>query len=380
MRSQWSSGGVTSEMRFLMLNWRDPRNPRTGGAERVTEGYLRALAERGHEVYWYAYAFEGAEPEERLGGIRIVRGGGMGTALVEALAWYRGQRAFDLVIDQHHGIPWYAPWWCGTRCVAYIHEVLGPIWNSFYPWPFSLVGQLQERWTHWLYRNVQFWTASRFTRLLLKRNGVRRVQIIPYGVDTVALAELDSKPLGEPLRLVTVSRLAPNKRVDHALRAVRCLLDRGVAVKLHVVGTGEVEEPLQRLSRELRLDPVVTFTGPLAEADKDALLRGAHFLLHTSLREGWGLNVIEANALGTPATVYPVAGLTESTIHGRTGLVARAERPDCVAEALVGILAQPSKYQQLRLRAWERAKTLHWSKVLPRACDWLESQAAGKSP
>jgi len=36
-------------------------------------------------------------------------------------------------------------------------------------------------------------------------------------------------------------------------------------------------------------------TGPLAEADKDAQLRDAHYLLHTSLREGWGLNVIEAN-------------------------------------------------------------------------------------
>jgi hypothetical protein len=32
-------------MRFLMLNWRDPRNPRTGGAERVTEGYLKALVD-----------------------------------------------------------------------------------------------------------------------------------------------------------------------------------------------------------------------------------------------------------------------------------------------------------------------------------------------
>jgi len=30
-------------MRFLMLNWRDPSNPKAGGAERVTEAYLAAL-------------------------------------------------------------------------------------------------------------------------------------------------------------------------------------------------------------------------------------------------------------------------------------------------------------------------------------------------
>ena len=55
-------------MRFLMLNWRDPRNPLAGGAERVTEAYLRALLARGHEVAWFANAFEGASKEEDLDG------------------------------------------------------------------------------------------------------------------------------------------------------------------------------------------------------------------------------------------------------------------------------------------------------------------------
>ena len=36
-------------MRFLMLNWRDPRNPLAGGAERVTHAYLCGLVERGSE-------------------------------------------------------------------------------------------------------------------------------------------------------------------------------------------------------------------------------------------------------------------------------------------------------------------------------------------
>jgi glycosyltransferase involved in cell wall biosynthesis len=366
-------------MRFLMLNWRDPLNPRTGGAERVTEGYLAALARRGHEVWWYAHAFDGCAPEEHLEDIHLVRGGGLGTSVVEAIAWYRNQPPFDLVIDQHHGIPWYAPWWCRTHCVAFVHEVLGPIWDSFYPWPFNWLGQFQERWTHHLYRKVPFWTASRFTRLILKRHGVRHVEVIPYGVHTRALPTLESKPLNLPLRLVTVSRLAPNKRVDHALRTVRCLLDRGVPTFLQVVGTGESEEPLKQLTAQLHLNDYVRFTGVLSEVDKDEALRTSHFLVHTSLREGWGLNVIEANAMGTPAAVYPVAGLTESTIHDRTGLIARSETPRCLAESLLGLLRAPDKYQRYRQRAWERSRALHWDQVLPQACNWLESQAMGRA-
>jgi glycosyltransferase involved in cell wall biosynthesis len=362
-------------MRFLMLNWRDPKNPLAGGAERVTQAYLVALAARGHEVFWFANDFPGAAREETIDGIKIIRGGGMGTSVLKAIKWYRRQKPFDLVIDQHHGIAWFAPWWCKTNCVAYIHEVLGPIWNSFYPWPFSMIGRWQERWTHWFYRRVPFFTASSFTREQLLKHGVRNVQIIPYGVHTRALPSLPDKPLVAPLRLIVVSRLAPNKRVDHAIRTLRCLLDLGVAAKLTVVGIGEEEIKLKKLADELHLQEHIEFTGLQSEAEKDKRLRESHFLLHTSQREGWGLNVIEANAMGTPTAVYPVAGLIESTLHDETGIVAEKETPESLATALVSVLQTPEKYNAWQLKAWERAKSFHWDKVLPEACEWLEAQA-----
>jgi glycosyltransferase involved in cell wall biosynthesis len=364
-------------MRFLMLNWRDPMNPESGGAERVSQAYLGALVERGHEVWWFANEFPGGERAETLRGMKIVRGGGKGTSIVKAIRWYRQQPRFDLVMDQHHGIPWYAPWWCGTNHIAYIHEVLGPIWNTFYSWPLSWLGRRQEHWTHWLYRRVPFWTACESTVSCLRRHGVNHVTIIRYGVNTQALPELDPKPLGPPLKLAVVSRLAPNKRIAECLRTLAVLRQRGVAATLQVVGSGVCEAALQQEAAQLQLTDSVTFTGPLPEAEKDAILRNAHFLLHTSVREGWGLNVIEANAMGTPAAVYPVEGLIESTLHDRTGLVAAAETPQALADQIVGVLADDARYQRYRRAAWERAKTLHWSQVLPRACDWLEARAKG---
>src|SRR3954462_11709347 len=113
-----------------MLNWRDPQNPQAGGAERVTLGYLAALAERGHDVFWFANSFPGCSPNATIDRIGIVRGGRAGTLLLDAPRWFKEQPRFDLVIDQHHGIPWYAPWWCNTNCISYIHEVLGPIWDA----------------------------------------------------------------------------------------------------------------------------------------------------------------------------------------------------------------------------------------------------------
>lgn len=363
-------------MRFLMLNWRDPRNPKSGGAERVTQGYLGALRKRGHEVFWFANSFPGQPAsQETLEGIHVVRRGGMGTSILAARQWYKQQAPFDLVIDQHHGLPWYAPWWCNTRCVAYVHEVLGPIWDVFYHWPKSSIGKTQERWTHWLYRNVPFWTACESTRKGLRRHGVKHITLIPYGVATQALSILGEKPLQEPLRLTVVSRLAPNKRIDHCIRAYKCLLDRRVKAELTIIGTGDSEPSLRRLAEELGIGRRVAFAGGLPEVEKDLLLEKSHALLHTSLREGWGLNVIEANAMGTPAVVYPVEGLIESTVHEVTGLVSQEQTPESLSQSLVSLLNRPDRYQEFRRAAWERAKTFHWSQVLPRACDWLEAMA-----
>jgi glycosyltransferase involved in cell wall biosynthesis len=362
-------------MRFLMLNWRDPKNPASGGAERVSVAYMRALVERGHEVWWFANAFANCLREETLDGIHYVRGGGKGTSILKARKWYRQQPRFDLVIDQHHGLPWYAPWWCGTNCLAYIHEVLGPVWNSFYPWPVSALGRWQEGWTHRRYAKVPFWTVSESTRRDLKANGVELITVIPNGTDLVALPELQPKPLKEPVRLIAVSRLAPNKRIDHAILAVDELKQRGIQTELSIVVTGEEEAKLRHLVNQLGLHDQVLFTGHLSETAKNAVLQSAHMLLHASVREGWGLNVIEANAMGTPAIVYPVAGLVDSTVDQETGLVAKTEQPQALADSIATLLASPATYDKYRRAAWERSKTFHWSHVLKQGCDFLERQA-----
>jgi glycosyltransferase involved in cell wall biosynthesis len=366
-------------MRFLMLNWRDPANPKSGGAERVSLAYLEGLKERGHEVFWFANDFLGCKPQEVISGIQIVRAGGSGKSALLARRWYRQQKPFNLVIDQHHGIPWFAPWWSKTNCVAYIHEVLGPIWDAFYSWPLSAIGRWQERWTHWLYRNVPFWTPSESTKKALHANGVRRVTVFHNGTDAVPLAELESKPLIQPLRLIVVCRLAPNKRVEHTIKIEKMLLQRGIQAHLTIVGSGESEGQLRQNASQPDLAMHITFAGRLSEEMKNAELRRAHLLLHTSVREGWGLNVIEANAMGTPAVVYPVGGLVDSTLHNETGIVSPAETPQSLADCLVQLIKEPEKYDRLRVNAWERAKRLQWNVARPPVCDWLEKMAAQTS-
>jgi glycosyltransferase involved in cell wall biosynthesis len=367
-------------VRFLMLNWRDPKNPKAGGAERVSVGYMKELLRRGHEVSWFSNDYPGAPRSEVIEGIHVVRGGGFGSSVIAARKWYRSQPRFDLVIDQHHGIPWYAPWWSGTHTLAYIHEVLGPIWKSFYRWPWSSIGQAQERWTHRMYGKVPFWVPSHSTARTLRKRGVANVSFIPNGCDTAPISVLEPKVIGTPVKLVTVCRLAPNKRVDHAIQVVAALKKMNCPATLTILGDGESRAELEALVRALSLSELVAFAGAVPEEKKNQELSSAHLLLHTSVREGWGLNVLEANARGTPAVVYPVDGLVDSTLKDVTGIVTDSEDPSNMADQVARLRRNPDLYIALRNKAWERSKRFQWQHILPLAGEWLERHARGETP
>ena len=62
-------------MRVLILNWRDIKNPKSGGAEIVTLEHAKYWVKRGHNVTWFTSSFKGANREEFLNGVKIVRFG-----------------------------------------------------------------------------------------------------------------------------------------------------------------------------------------------------------------------------------------------------------------------------------------------------------------
>jgi len=71
-----------------------------------------------------------------------------------------------------------------------------------------------------------------------------------------------------------------------------------------------------------------------------------------------------------------VDGLVDATLHEQTGIVTRQETPDSVAEGVLSLLNRPEAYQDFREKARDRTRAFHWDQILPRACDWLEKQAA----
>jgi glycosyltransferase involved in cell wall biosynthesis len=96
-------------------------------------------------------------------------------------------------------------------------------------------------------------------------------------------------------------------------------------------------------------------------------------LLHASVKEGWGLVVIEAASQGTPSVVYNVGGLRDSVINGKTGVVIRKNKPEEMAREAIDLLNDSKRYSFYQKDGLKRARSLEWKIAVDQSSKLIES-------
>lgn len=349
-------------MRILILNWKDIKHPEAGGAEIVTHQYANHLVKSGHYVTLFTSSFGGAKAEEIIDGVRILRKGTIYTVnLWAALVYFtRLKYETDLVIDQIHGIPFFTPLYVRKPTLAWIHEVAGDIWRKEFPFPIAIIGILTEKIYFSLYRNVTFLTDSLSTKKELISCGVNtnRIKVIPLTIDRPV--KIRQRKTKYPT-LIYVGRLTPMKRVEFLIQSTNLIKSMFPRLKTLIIGDGKLYyvRKLKYLVRELNLESSVRFLGRVTESQKWRLLATSWLHVHPSLKEGFGLNVLEAVHLGTPTISFDVGGLRDVIQNGRTGVIVKEETPQALADTIEQMLKEPERLTRLSRNA------LKWSKKLP---------------
>jgi glycosyltransferase involved in cell wall biosynthesis len=153
----------------------------------------------------------------------------------------------------------------------------------------------------------------------------------------------------------------PHKRVEIALRTVAALRHELPALRLTVAGQGWWDAKLRELADELGITDRVDFTGFVSEEAKHRLLAQAWVALTPSLKEGWGLTIVEAGARGTPTVAFAEAGgVAEALVDGATGLLARDE-PHFVELTRRLLLDGPGR-ERMGAAAAAHAGTFTWTR------------------
>lgn len=333
-----------------------------GGAEVFTYEVLKRWAAKGHNVTLFTSKFHGCKEEEVIDGVRIVRQGGKFSVYWKAKSFYKNharKEGLDIVIDEINTRPFFTPNFVGNgeQLYALIHQLAREYWFYETPFPVSYIGYyfLENRWLR-NYVNVPTVTVSESTRRDLLSLGFERVHVVSEGLNFKPLERIPKKE-DRPI-VVYAGRLKRAKRPDHAIKAFKLVKEQVSNVELWIIGDGYFRKNLEKMAVE-----GVKFLGSLPNKKRRELLKRAWVLVNPSVREGFGLNVIEANALGTPCVVYNVPGLRDAVIDGETGFVVNSEDIGGLAEKLIEIL----KDERLRLRLSEKAlaysRRFSWDRV-----------------
>ncbi len=351
-------------MKILWLTWKDRKNPASGGAEVVNEELAKRLVADGHEVIFLVGGFEGSKQEEIKDGFKIIRVGGKWSVYLKAYQHYKKYLSewSDLVIDEVNTIPFFAKFYAKQKNVLFVHQPCREIWFYQMFFPLNVIGYILEPIYLWLLNDRKVITVSESTKKDLIKYGFKRenISIISEGIELEPISNLETVNKFEKPTILSLGTIRSMKRTDQILKAFEILKKDIPEAKLIIAGKKEgmygdgfiedIEKSVYKSS--------IRYIGSVSKEEKVELLKKAHILAVTSIKEGWGLVVTEANSQGTPAVVYNVDGLRDSVFDNETGLICDQNTPENLAVKLGQILEDKTLYKKLQKNG------LEWSKKI----------------
>jgi glycosyltransferase involved in cell wall biosynthesis len=357
-------------VRIVWFSWKDRGHPLAGGAEVVADQLATRLAKGGHQVTLVAGGFPGAQLELSRGGYRIIRVGGRYTSYFQAWRYYhdhlRGQT--DLVIDECNTMPFFAGWYTGAPTYLLFHMLCRQIWFYEFPFPLSVVGYLAEPVYLRLLKRTPIITVSDSTKRDLTRHHLFKpsaITIIPEAVELPPVRSTAAVTKAAHPTLLILGSIRPMKRTLDAIIAFELARDHNAKLRLTIAGNADHPYGRRVLGyiKASRHATAITYAGSVPNAQKLQLLRRAHAILVTSVKEGWGLIVTEAAGQGTPAIAYNADGLRDSIQDGVTGLLTPKNTPEAMAATITALLTDKARYTKLQRAAHTAARKLTFDRT-----------------
>lgn len=224
--------------------------------------------------------------------------------------------------------------------------------------PFTAHAPVNPLWTRWLALAPRFdavlWPTPWQRDEVRTRFGDDRVDVVaPHGVAGPTSPSTADRAGGA---VVVLGRLAPGKRLDHAVRAFARVLAAAPHARLELWGDGAERARLEALVAETGVGHAVTLPG--LTADPGAVLDTAAMYLTTSAFEGQGLALVEALAHGAPVVAYDIRyGPRDMLAHGGGILVPDGDE-QALADAITRLLTDADLRSRLSAEALAAASTL----------------------
>jgi phosphatidylinositol alpha-mannosyltransferase len=205
--------------------------------------------------------------------------------------------------------------------------------------------------------------------------------IIPNGVHVDRFGQAPVRPdwVGTPdaPTLAFLGRCdEPRKGLGVALSALPAVLDEHPGTRLLVAGPGDAAVLLRDADpRAVRATEVL---GVVSEGDKGSLLRSVDAYVAPHLGgESFGIVLVEAMAAGAPVVASDLPAFTDVLDGGRTGVLFETGSSEGLGRAVLALLGDPKRREDLAAAGRGRARVFDWGVVADRVMAVYETVIAG---
>jgi phosphatidylinositol alpha-1,6-mannosyltransferase len=233
-------------------------------------------------------------------------------------------------------------------------------------------------------RAAGLFPVSHYSANLIRAFGLtqKNIHVVPIGVDPQrfrpAVRANDSR---RPKRILTVARLDLHKGHDRVLEALGLIKSSGLVFEYTIVGEGDEEPRLRKISKELGLENEVIFAGHIPDRELPGVYASADIFVMASreipgrldLIEGFGIAFLEASASGLPVIAGRSGGVADAVRNGTTGFLVDPEDPKEIAEAIRLLLTDPDLRRRLggAGRQWTVCQ-MNWENTAKRLFDTMQ--------
>lgn len=155
----------------------------------------------------------------------------------------------------------------------------------------------------------------------------------------------------------------PKKNVPRTLKAYALYRERSKAA-LPLLIADIKEEILVTILKDLNIEhirPFITSPGYIPNTDLPYLYSGAFAFLYTSLRESFGIPLLEAMACGVPVVTSNTSSMPE--IGGEDALLSDPTNEEDIAQKILLLENDPTVYLQQKNYGLERVKLFSWEQT-----------------
>lgn len=254
------------------------------------------------------------------------------------------------------------------HCQGFLSSLLGFFLSRMAKIPYVSTVQRLETNTflkQLIYRKSAFCIAvSMAVKRYFEKAGVKNIAVIPNGIDLsrfqgqFRLKSRERFGLQSEFAVMTVARLEKVKGIRFLIDAVRSL-----SCKLLIIGDGSERKNLELQVTSYKLQDKVRFLGQVENEKVPEYLTAADCFVLPSLREGFGIAILEAMAAGAPVVASDIGGIPDIIENGVTGLLSEPGNPESIAKAIGRIYSDPALAKNLVESAKARLSQYDWQNI-----------------